>query len=161
MTLVMDADALNAVASDEALQTQLTRRQGRGWLTVLTPHPLEAARLLGCSTAQVMADRLLAAQSIADRFQVVCVLKGSGTVVTAPSQVPRINPTGNAALSTAGTGDVLAGMIGAALSGRETSKRDGLDQVCGAVFQHGWLADQWGNCTLVASELARRVRPMA
>ena len=160
MTLVMDADALNAVASDEALQIQLTSRQGRGWLTVLTPHPLEAARLLDCSTAQVMADRLLAAQTIADRFQVVCVLKGSGTVVTAPSQVPRINPTGNAALSTAGTGDVLAGMIGAALWGRETSNRDGLDRVCGAVLQHGWLADQWGDCTLVASELGRRARPM-
>ncbi len=160
-TLVLDADALNAVSRDEALRSQLTHRHGRGWLTVLTPHPLEAARLLGCSTAQVMADRLLAAQTIADRFQVVCVLKGSGSVVTAPSEIPRINPTGNASLSTAGTGDVLAGMIGAALAGRETSRQDGaLDRVCGAVYQHGWLADQWDDCTLVASELALRVKPI-
>jgi ADP-dependent NAD(P)H-hydrate dehydratase / NAD(P)H-hydrate epimerase len=160
-TLVLDADALNAVSRDDALRSQLTHRHGRGWLTVLTPHPLEAARLLGCSTAQVMADRLLAAQSIADQFQVVCVLKGSGSVVTAPSEIPRINPTGNAALSTAGTGDVLAGMIGAALAGRETSSQDdALDRVCGAVYQHGWLADQWDDCTLVASELAHRGKPI-
>jgi len=160
-TLVLDADALNAVASDEALQTQLIHRHGRCWLTVLTPHPLEAARLLGCGTAQVMADRLRAAQRMADRFQAVCVLKGSGTVVTAPGEIPRINPTGNAALSTAGTGDVLAGMIGAALAGPQTSSANVLDRVCSAVFQHGWLADHWGGPTLVAGELARHVRPMA
>jgi hydroxyethylthiazole kinase-like uncharacterized protein yjeF len=159
-TLVLDADALNAMATDEALQTQLAHRQGRGWVTVLTPHPLEAARLLGCSTAQVMADRLLAAQTIADRFQVVCVLKGSGTVVTAPREIARINPTGNAALSTAGTGDVLAGMVGAALAGPTASLGEVLDRVCSAVFQHGWLADQWNGNGLVAGELARRVRPM-
>lgn len=160
-TLVLDADALNAMASDEALQTQLTHRHGRGWITVLTPHPLEAARLLGCSTAQVMADRLLAAQSIADRFQAVCVLKGSGTVMAAPSELPRINPTGNAGLSTAGTGDVLAGMIGAALAGPQTSLANVLERVCSTAFQHGWLADQWKGSTLLASELARRARPIA
>lgn len=160
-TLVLDADALNATAADEALQTLLSHRHGRGWLTVLTPHPLEAARLLGSGTAQVMADRLLAAQTIADRFQVVCVLKGSGTVVTAPREMARINPTGNAALATAGTGDVLAGMIGAALARPGTSAADALDRVCRAVFQHGWLADQWQDSTLVAGDLARRVRPIA
>jgi ADP-dependent NAD(P)H-hydrate dehydratase / NAD(P)H-hydrate epimerase len=160
-TLVLDADALNAVATDEALQTQLAHRQGRGWVTVLTPHPLEAARLLGYGTAQIMADRLLAAQRIADRFQVVCVLKGSGTVVTAPREIARINPTGNAALSTAGTGDVLAGMVGAALAVPTGSPGEVLDRVCSAVFLHGWLADQWNGNGLVAGELARRVRPMA
>lgn len=159
-TLVLDADALNAVANDEALQTLLAHRQGQDWVTVLTPHPLEAARLLGCSTAQIMANRLLAAQTIADRFHVVCVLKGSGTVMAAPRETPLINPTGNAALSTAGTGDVLAGMIGSALAGPGTSTQDALDRVCSAVFQHGWLADHWAGATLVAGELARRVRPM-
>ena len=159
--LVLDADALNAVANDEALHSQLAHRQSRGWSTVLTPHPLEAARLLGCSTRQIMADRLLAAQTIADRFQVVCVLKGSGTVVTAPREIPRINPTGNAALSTAGTGDVLAGMIGAALAGSAMSPANVLDRVCSAVFQHGWLADHWTGPSLVAGELARRVSPVA
>ncbi len=158
-TLVLDADALNAVANDEALQTLLALRQGQDWVTVLTPHPLEAARLLGCSTAQIMANRLLAAQTIADRFHVVCVLKGSGTVMAAPRETPLINPTGNAALSTAGTGDVLAGMIGAALAGPGTSNRDALDRVCGAVFQHGWLADHWAGATLVAGDLASRLTP--
>lgn len=159
--LVLDADALNAVANDEALRSQLAHRQSRGWSTVLTPHPLEAARLLGCSTGQIMSDRLLAAQTIADRFQVVCVLKGSGTVVTAPREIPRINPTGNAALSTAGTGDVLAGMIGSALAGSAMSTANVLDRVCSAVFQHGWLADHWTGPSLVAGELARRVSPVA
>jgi hydroxyethylthiazole kinase-like uncharacterized protein yjeF len=160
-TLVLDADALNAVASDETLQHLLTDRHGRGWVTVLTPHPLEAARLLGCSTTEVMADRLLAAHHLADQFQAICVLKGSGTVVAVPHEVARINPTGNAALSTAGTGDVLAGMISAALAGQGACATDALDRVCSAVFQHGWLADQWGDNKLVAGELARRVRPMA
>jgi hydroxyethylthiazole kinase-like uncharacterized protein yjeF len=160
-TLVLDADALNTVAADEALQKQLANRHSRGWLTVLTPHPLEAARLLGCSTAQVMADRLWAAQQIAERFQAVCVLKGSGTVVTQPGATPCINPTGNAALSTAGTGDVLAGMIGAALAGPRASPANALERVCSAVFQHGWLADHWDDTSLVADALARRARPMA
>lgn len=159
-TLVLDADALNALATDEALQRQLTHRHARGWVTVLTPHPLEAARLLGCGTAEVMADRLPAAHRLADQFLAICVLKGSGTVVAAPHEVARINPTGNAALSTAGTGDVLAGMIGAALAGQGASAPDALDRVCSAVFQHGWLADQWEGNNLVAGELARRVRPL-
>lgn len=159
-TLVLDADALNAVAADDALRTLLTHRHGRGRLTVLTPHPLEAARLLGCGTTQVMANRLLTAKTLADRFQAICVLKGSGTVVASPNEPASINPTGNAALSTAGTGDVLAGMIGAALAGQIASTGDALDRVCCAVFQHGWLADQWDGSTLVAGELAHRVTPL-
>ncbi|MDM7943428.1 MAG: NAD(P)H-hydrate dehydratase [Hydrogenophaga sp.] len=166
-TLVLDADALNAVASDTALQTLLAQRTSTAQVTVLTPHPLEAARLLGCSTAQVMADRLRAARTLAERFGVICVLKGSGTVLAAPNRVPMINPTGNAALSTAGTGDVLAGMIGAALAGSPAPGQGTLDRVAGAVFQHGWLADHWPAdgqspgvpAGLVAGELARRVRP--
>ncbi|MDP2016116.1 NAD(P)H-hydrate dehydratase [Hydrogenophaga sp.] len=167
-TLVLDADALNAIAHDTSLQTQLTHRQGRGWITVLTPHPLEAARLLGTDTAHVMADRLQAAHRIAVRFGAMCVLKGSGTVIAAPTEIPRINPTGNAALATAGTGDVLAGMIGSALARPVSSPTAALDRVASAVFQHGWLADHWGDCewqttqhpSLVAGELALRARPI-
>ncbi len=169
LPLVLDADALNAVAADSALQTLLRQRSARGWFTVITPHPLEAARLLGSDTAVVMVDRLQAARTLSERFGVVCVLKGSGTVIAAPGQTPRINPTGNAALATAGTGDVLAGMIGCtlALPGRTVDRR--LDLVAHSVFQHGWLADHWamedappGNPaeTLSASRLAARVRPM-
>ncbi|MEO8021448.1 NAD(P)H-hydrate dehydratase [Polaromonas sp.] len=136
---VLDADALNAIARDTQLQTLLQARQGRTYRTVLTPHPLEAARLLGSSVASVQADRLAAAQQLAETFGCVVVLKGSGTVIAAPGEVSAINPTGNARLATAGTGDVLAGMIGALLAGGHSA----FDAACSAVFQHGQLADDW------------------
>jgi hydroxyethylthiazole kinase-like uncharacterized protein yjeF len=151
---VLDADALNAIAADTQLQTLLKARQGRAYRTVLTPHPLEAARLLGSSAAAVQADRLQAARQLAEQFGCVVVLKGSGTVIAAPDQVSAINPTGNARLATAGTGDVLAGMVGARLAGGQTA----FDAACSAVFQHGQLADDWPAChpgqTLTASALA-------
>src|SRR5690606_3242010 len=83
--LVLDADALNAIAADSQLQTQLRARAARGMATVLTPHPLEAARLAGgetagMNTARIQANRLEAAQTLAGQFQCVVVLKGSGTV---------------------------------------------------------------------------------
>ena len=109
--LVLDADALNAIAADATLATLLRARADRGLASVLTPHPLEAARLLACSTAEVQADRLRAAQALADRYRSVVVLKGSGSIVSAPQRVARINGTGNAALATGGTGDVLAGWL--------------------------------------------------
>ena len=137
--LVLDADGLNAVASDSSFQALLRARAARGWRTLLSPHPLEAARLLGSSTAAVQADRLDAASRLAAQFQCVVVLKGSGTVIAAPHAVPVINPTGNARLATAGTGDVLAGMLGAALA----AGLPAVDAACSAVFQHGQLADAW------------------
>ena len=151
--LVLDADALNAIATDTALQALLRYRAGQGLPTVLTPHPLEAARLLGCSTEQVQSDRLLAAQQLADRFICVVVLKGSGTVIAAPHQRPAINLTGNAQLATAGTGDVLAGMVGARLAAGQYA----MDAACSAVYAHGWAADRWpDNLVLTASARARR-----
>ena len=151
--LVLDADALNAIATDTALQTQLRARAAQGLPTVLTPHPLEAARLLGCSTAQIQADRLGAAQKLADRFACVAVLKGSGTVIAAHSQRPHINPTGNGRLATAGTGDVLAGIVGARLAMGQYA----LAAACDAVYAHGLAADDWpAGRPLTASALARR-----
>jgi len=150
--LVLDADALNAIAGDTALQDQLRARAGQGLPTVLTPHPLEAARLLGCSTAHIQADRLGAAQQLADRFACVAVLKGSGTVIAAPSQLPHINPTGNGRLATAGTGDVLAGMVGARLAMGQYA----VTAACEAVYAHGRAADGWpADQPLTASRLAR------
>lgn len=110
--LVLDADALNAIAADTALQSLLTARASRGLATVLTPHPLEAARLLALPDAtRVQANRLAAAQSLAQRFECTVLLKGSGSVIAAPRRTPVINPTGNARLAGAGTGDVLAGWL--------------------------------------------------
>lgn len=151
--LVLDADALNAVAEDRALHDAVRARAAHGQSTVLTPHPLEAARLLGSDTAQVQADRLAAAQRLAERFACVAVLKGSGSVVAAPGYTPHINPTGNARLATAGTGDVLAGMVGARLAAGHTAWQ----AANAAVFAHGRAADQWPlGQALTADALARR-----
>jgi hydroxyethylthiazole kinase-like uncharacterized protein yjeF len=160
--LVLDADALNALAADTSLQHQLNHRKDRGWPTVITPHPLEAARLLGCDTHAVMSDRLHAARTLADKWGVVCVLKGSGTVIAAPGEAPWINPSGNAALATAGTGDVLAGMVGSALAPlTQPDAATVLRAVAKAVFQHGWLADHWPRAApFSAGALAAAVRPL-
>ena len=111
--LVLDADALNAIASDSSLQALLTSRTARGQATLLTPHPLEAARLLGAaSAATIQSDRLGCAEQLAARFACVVLLKGSGSVIAAPQQPTLINASGNARLASAGTGDVLAGWLG-------------------------------------------------
>ena len=155
--LVLDADALNAIARDSALQSLLLRRAastGQVCTTVLTPHPLEAARLLGSSTTQVQANRLQAARDLAQRFRCVVVLKGSGTVIAASGQLPAINATGNARLASAGTGDVLAGMIGARLA----QGQDAFSAACAAVYEHGFLADRWPlGSALTAGALAKAV----
>ena len=137
--LVLDADALNAIAGDSQFQALLQARDARGYATVLTPHPLEAARLLETTAAQVQADRLAAARRLAEKFGCVVVLKGSGSVIAAPGQVSRINSSGNPLLATAGTGDVLAGLVAAYIaSGLST-----FEAACGAVFAHGRVADEW------------------
>ena len=182
--LVLDADALNAIARQPALQDLLAQRGAvepeahAPRLTVLTPHPLEAARLLGCTTDEVQANRLVAAQQLADRFRTCVVLKGSGSVVAAPGLVPVVNGTGNARLATGGTGDVLAGLLGARLAGLSVSYADRLaaqvepdvawneaafDTTADAVAEHGLRADQWPEGqTLTASALAAaQVRNLA
>ncbi len=154
-SLVLDADALNAIAQDPALQALLASRAARaGRPTVLTPHPLEAARLLGTAAAAVQADRLEAARLLAGRFGCVVVLKGSGSVVAGPGALPCINPTGNARLATAGTGDVLAGMVAAGLAQGQAAFEAASD----AVFRHGLAADGWPQGqALTAGDLAQRV----
>ena len=152
--LVLDADALNAIAQAADLQMALSTRGSRGLQTVLTPHPLEAARLLRCGTAEVQADRLRAAQQLADLFQCTVVLKGSGTVISAPGQVPHLNPSGNARLASAGTGDVLAGMVGAYMAAGTAA----FEAACAAVWQHGHAADIWPHGKpLTASALCRHI----
>ncbi len=155
-TLVLDADALNAIASDTGLQTLLRSRCVRQPdTTVLTPHPLEAARLLSTSTDKIQADRVGAARTLADRFGAVSVIKGSGSVIAAPGGVPSINPTGHAGLATGGTGDVLAGLMAARLAHGLSA----IEAAADAVYTHGALADAWPDeKALVASRLAQRIR---
>jgi len=101
--LVIDADALNLLAA-----TPRTLHDA-----ILTPHPGEAARLLGTDTAQVQADRFAAAAALAARFNAVVVLKGAGTIVAAPQQRPRVIAAGNPGMAVGGMGDLLTGIIAA------------------------------------------------
>ena len=143
---VIDADALNLLANDATLSA-LAR--GATAPCVLTPHPLEAARLLGTDVATVQADRIGAAQSLAREFDHWVVLKGAGSVA-AHRDAFWINPTGNSALATAGTGDALAGFIGALLA----QGYDAQTSVLGAVWLHGRAADDFAqDVGLVASDL--------
>ena len=103
--LVMDADALNAISSDPSVLNKLKT------VAVITPHPGEMARLMGTSVKEVQSDRIGAASEFAQKYGVVVVLKGSRTIVAYPSGQVLINVTGNAGMATAGTGDVLTGII--------------------------------------------------
>ena len=153
-SLVLDADALNAIARDTVLAQLLQRRSARSMPTVLTPHPLEAARLLGCSTAHIQSQRVASAAQLAAFFGCTVALKGSGTVIACQGQISRINPTGNAQLAAAGTGDVLAGLTAAKLA-QGLSAFEATSQ---AVFEHGQAADAWpAQSRLTASRLANQL----
>lgn len=150
--LVLDADALNALARDEALHHAVQARRARGHATILTPHPLEAARLLRQSTAEVQAERLTAAQTLADNLQCTVLLKGSGSIIASPGETPHINPTGNPRLAIGGTGDVLAGILAA----RWQADLPAHAVASQAAWEHGTLADQWpAQRALIASALAQ------
>ncbi len=157
--LLLDADALNAIAADTSLQSQLAARAGRGHVTLLTPHPLEAARLLGCTAVQVQGDRIGAANRLANAWNCAVVLKGSGSVIAAPGRTPHVNPTGNAALASAGTGDVLAGWLGGWWSQADAGAgvSAAFDAARAAVFLHGHAAQGIHRGPLRASDLVERM----
>jgi NAD(P)H-hydrate epimerase len=102
--MVLDADALNLVA-------ETRRRLPRG--SIVTPHPGEAGRLLGCDTDEVQRDRRAAALELATRLDAVVVLKGAGTIVAAPERRPRIIDAGNPGMASGGMGDLLTGVVAA------------------------------------------------
>ncbi|HSK02909.1 MAG TPA: NAD(P)H-hydrate dehydratase, partial [Kofleriaceae bacterium] len=160
---VLDADALNLVAGiDPGGRSESGRlhlgealKQAAGPV-VLTPHPGEAARLLGITAAEVEADRLAAARAIAARAKAVVVLKGARTIVcdgTLEDDFCSINPTGGPELATGGSGDVLAGVIGALLAQGVSA----VDAARAAVYVHGLageqLADEHGRRGVVSSDL--------
>jgi hydroxyethylthiazole kinase-like uncharacterized protein yjeF len=162
--LVLDADALNAIARDTGLRAQLRTRGERGRPTILTPHPLEAARLLGQTVAAVQADRLAAARALAADTGAIVLLKGSGSVIAAPDGCLAVNPTGDARLATAGTGDVLAGWIGGLWSAQAwQAEADEVDLawrvVRAAAWIHGRACDfaDGDRLPLVAGALAERM----
>jgi hydroxyethylthiazole kinase-like uncharacterized protein yjeF len=155
--LVLDADALNRLAADADLQGRLAQRKAP---TILTPHPLEAARLLGVTAGVVQADRIEAARELSGRFDATVVLKGSGTVIAENDEGRvTINTTGNPGLATAGTGDVLSGICGALL----TQGWSACTAALCAVWMHGLAADELvadgvGPIGLTAGELPPAVR---
>ncbi|KMZ11856.1 NAD(P)HX epimerase / NAD(P)HX dehydratase [Candidatus Burkholderia humilis] len=158
---LLDADALNLVSTDDALAAEVSARGAKGDPCVLTPHPLEAARLLNTDAKTVQADRLNAARQLAARYGAIAVLKGSGTVIAAPDGRIAVNPTGNAGLATGGTGDVLGGLIGALLA----QKFSPYEAALAGVWLHGLAAenltdDGTGPAGLTAGELAPVVRSL-
>ena len=158
-TLVVDADALNLIAKEVDLQKLLMARHEKSLATVLTPHPLEAARLLSISTKEIQADRLNSAHALTSKFKSSVILKGAGTVISTFNGNSYINTTGNAALATAGTGDVLSGVCGALMAQHVS----GSEAATFAVWLHGLAADQLvaggiGPIGFTASELIPAIR---
>jgi len=156
LPLVLDADALNIIAQEPILRRAVPRRSAP---TVLTPHPAEAARLMGVSGVEVQNDRIEAALALARRYNAKVVLKGAGSVCATQEGTWNINVTGNPGLASAGQGDVLTGMIGALLA----QGSDAADALRAAVYLHGAAADECvasgiGPIGLTASDVLRTVR---
>lgn len=132
--LVLDADALNILARDKTLAKEFAERKTA---SVVTPHPAEAARLLGQKTAAILEDRIGAAKKLAKQFNTVAVLKGAGTVV-ADNNEWAVCGAGNPGLAQAGSGDVLTGMLAALLA----QSGDAVFAARAAVWLHGAAADE-------------------
>ncbi len=151
--VVVDADGLNALAGN------LTPKVIAAGEAVITPHPGEAARLLGCPVAEVQADRLAAVRRLAESSGTVAVLKGARTVVASPVGAAWINPTGNQLLASGGSGDVLTGLIGGLLAQGLTA----LEAALAGVYLHGLAADlaaaDYGLRGLAAEELLDYLPP--
>jgi NAD(P)H-hydrate epimerase len=151
---VLDADALNVLAADPAAIA------GAAGPIVITPHPGEAARLLGTTSAAIEVDRIAAARAIAAKTRAVVVLKGARTLVcdgTSGDALCSVNPTGGPALATGGSGDVLAGVIGALLAQGLSAG----DAARAGVFVHGAagdaLAQRHGDRGVLSSDLPEAI----
>lgn len=154
--MVLDADALNLVAEHAHLAKLL---KGRRAQTVITPHVGEAARLLGTGTEFVLDNRIDAALRLAEVFKVICVLKGAGSICAHHDGTCFVNSTGNPALASGGTGDVLTGLIASLIAQGVVP----LDAAKLGVFAHGLAADNLvakgvGPRGVTASEVLHEVR---
>jgi NAD(P)H-hydrate epimerase len=151
--LLLDADALNAFGGRAR---RLSRRRSP---TLLTPHPGEAARLLGTTGAAVQADRLAAVTKLARASGAVVLLKGASSLTGVPSGRVTVNPTGTPLMATAGSGDVLAGAAGALLAGGCPAERAAI----AAAYLHGSAGERLsrtlGDAGLLARELADALPP--
>lgn len=151
LPMVIDADALNAMSG----KTDVLKKRKAS--TIITPHPGEMARLMGLSASEIMGNKPEVASHFANESGVVTVLKGAATIVASPDGRMFINPKGNSGLATAGSGDVLTGMIAGMLS-------QGLDSVEAAktgVYLHGLagdiMADRYTEYGVVATDLLEAI----
>jgi len=156
--VALDADALNLIARDPSLRVAARARNAP---TLATPHPAEAARLLGVETQAIQQDRLQAAEQLVQQLAANVVVKGAGSVLAHPDGSWDINASGGPALATAGSGDILGGLLGALLA-------QGIDSKLAlryAVCLHGATADALvakgiGPLGLTASELPDAARAL-
>jgi hydroxyethylthiazole kinase-like uncharacterized protein yjeF len=156
--IALDADALNLIAKDPALRAATATRAAP---TLATPHPGEAARLLNVDVAAIQNDRLQAAQRLVQELNANVVLKGAGSVLAHPDGTWDINASGGPALATAGSGDVLSGLLGALLA----QGMDAKTALRFAVCLHGATADALvaqgsGPLGLTASDLPDAARAL-
>ena len=163
--LIVDADALNALA--EAPETARQRDDFKNAPLILTPHPGEAARLLGTTTDLVQSNRRQSALDLASRYNAIAVLKGRHTLIAAPDGRISVNTTGNPGMATGGAGDTLTGILGGIVAQCvEQQKRKSADEaldlfegVALGVWLHGkagdFAAEAVGEASLVASDIAR------
>jgi len=140
---VFDADALTLLSGLSERELLNARVSNNQW--VLTPHPLEAAKLLHCSVAEIEVDRFTAVRSIANQYNCICLLKGAGSLVS-DGKTTWINSSGNAGMASGGMGDVLSGIIGALL----LQMPDAFHAVRLACYIHGAAADR------IAAKLGQR-----
>ena len=146
--IVLDADGLNA------FEGRAQELNGRGRELVITPHPGEMARLVGCSVAEVQRDRMNVARTFARDHDLIVVLKGNRTLVAKPSGEIWVNTTGNPGMATGGTGDILTGMVSGMIAQNPKSV---FEAVIAAVHLHGLAGDvakeSMGEQGLVATDL--------
>lgn len=148
---IIDADALNAIAQDTSVIPQSAEH------IVITPHPKELSRLLDKSVQEIQENRVKAATSAAEKFNCIVVLKGSHSIVASPDGEVFINPTGNAGMATAGTGDVLSGIIGGLLA----QGLKPIDAATVGVYIHGAAGDyaamELGETGLIAGDIMNAI----
>jgi NAD(P)H-hydrate epimerase len=147
LPMVLDADAINTLAKTPGWWRQLTDD------AIITPHPAEMARLTGMTVAEIQSDRAGTARRVASEWGKTVVLKGAYTVIAAPDGRRRISPSANPGLSTAGTGDVLAG----AIAGLLAQGLNNFDAASLAVWLHARageaVRDELGDTGMIASDL--------
>jgi hydroxyethylthiazole kinase-like uncharacterized protein yjeF len=148
LPIVLDADGLNA------FEGRADELKGNRRTLVITPHPGEMARLVGCSIAEVQKDRLGTARKFSYEHDVIVVLKGHRTLVVKPDGEAWVNTTGNPGMSTGGTGDILTGMVAGMMA---QHPKDVFSAVLAAVHLHGLagdvMRDKTGEHSLIATDL--------